>query len=149
MEARSEMNTAIELQRDAQGVIQLGKPNLTADLLGQMLVLAWSKINGEGLMPDRVRLNKAILKILADAPEDIRDLIHTEDRIDGLTVCEITDFLVAAQRVGFIQRPNPSHVPCISKIDRFWAHQFLAEYEGHFSAELAWLQKLTETLSHT
>ena len=125
---------------------ELRQPPLTADLLGQLFVMQWSKQKRESRLPERSRLNEVILDQFPGAPESVRSILHVDYRLQKPEVVEITDFLFAAQRVGMVERPNPSHVPCISRLSSYWADWFLEDDQLSFGEELEWLSKVVEKL---
>lgn len=125
---------------------ELAAPTLTSDILGQLFIMVWSKENGSGRLPDKSRLNEVFLKHFGGAPKTVQDVLHVDYRLGEPEISEITDFLVAGQRVGLVERPNPSHVPCISRLTSYWADSFLEDYESLFQAELTWLGSVVQNI---
>ncbi|CAA6604893.1 hypothetical protein MTBLM1_40097 [Rhodospirillaceae bacterium LM-1] len=125
---------------------ELRGPELTADLLGKLFILQWSKRHGKSRLPEKGALNRLFLDSYENAPTQVRQLLHADYRLQDPEIVEITDFLVAGQRVGLVERPNPSHVPCDTRLTPYWAGWFLDSYQDDFREELGWLDGVISKL---
>jgi hypothetical protein len=113
---------------------------LTPALFGKLLVLAWAERNGRSDLPDRRTIINELIQAADTAPDQVRTVMHVEDRVTGPSISEYTDYMVAAQDDGFVKRYNPAFVRSSVEVGAVEASNLLAAYEGDFLDVIVWLR---------
>ena len=113
---------------------------LTAELFGKLFALVWAEKFGRSMLPSRAEITKLLIGSGDDIPESIEDIMHQDERLGTRTIAEFTDYILAAQEAGLVQRMNPSFVSGAVQIGSFDARKLLSMFEDDLKQEIDWLR---------
>ncbi len=121
-------------------------PKLTAEILWKMIAGAWRLAHPEdNAFLSHDQLTKLIVKNFSIAPGAVSDILHFEQRPDGVKIEEITRLIVGAQNAGFLVRANPQNVYTHIKADLMQAYTMLDGYALDFRDVVAWADKVASS----
>jgi hypothetical protein len=120
--------------------------SLTPELFGKLLVLVWAERFGRSILPSREELTQVLVggSEADHVPQTVLDVMHLDQRLGAETIVEFTDYVLAAQEAGLVQRLNPSFVSGAVQIGSFDARKLLSVFEDDLKPEIEWIRSRLE-----
>jgi hypothetical protein len=122
------------------------QPEVTADVLGRIIACAWRVESADDiaalLTPEA--LSARILRCADTMPEQLRDVLHIDRRVDGDEIEEASLLVLGAQSAGVLGRLNPSHATAVVRADALQAYAMLDRYEADYPEVVAWAKKVVQ-----
>lgn len=119
---------------------------LTPGIIGKIAACILILKQKNGLVPC-VQLEKVFLGNLADAPEALRNVLHLDMNVTGISVRESTEMILGVQRVELAGRLNPEYDKLHIKCTPEEAETLLRHYEAEFPDVVKWIRTQAENMA--